>query len=114
MDGESAAAAVVYRHRATAGVHLATTFPEARGRGAASALVAYAAGRQPAGAARQTFLLAESARAVDPLGAIGLSPVARFRVYELPADAELALPSPGPAGPPRWRPPRSAEAGRTG
>ncbi len=106
VDGEVASAAVVYRHGSTSGVHLAATAPPARGRGAASALVAYAAGRHPAGPSNRTFLLADSTLALSPLGEVGFRPVERFRVYDLPPSAELSLPPPGPPAPPRWRPPR--------
>jgi len=42
-----------------------------------------------------------------PAPADGRAVVAEFTTFELPRDAALELPRPGPPGPPRWRPPRS-------
>ncbi|HTT73651.1 MAG TPA: GNAT family N-acetyltransferase [Thermoplasmata archaeon] len=106
LNGEPIAAAIVYRHRSTAGIHAVATRPTARGRGAATALVRHAIRTEPAGAAARYTMFADSPRLEARLASLGLAPVGAFRAYELPADAELALPPPGPPGPPRWRPPR--------
>jgi GNAT superfamily N-acetyltransferase len=106
IDGEAVAAAIAYRYRAAAGVHFVATRPPARGRGAASALVAYALLRRPVGPEAFLSMFADSSRLLARLGRLGLSPARSFTEYELPRNAELALPPPGPPGPPWWRPPR--------
>jgi len=107
IAGEEVAAALVYRYRAAAGIHFVATRPTARGRGAASALVTYARLSRPVGGSAFLSIYADSARLQDRLGQLGFSPVRSFVEYELPRDAELALPPPGPPTPPRWRPPRT-------
>jgi GNAT superfamily N-acetyltransferase len=106
IDSDAVAAAIVYRYRAAAGVHFVATRPPARGRGAASALVAYALLRRPVGPEAFLSMFADSSRLLARLGRLGLSPARSFTEYELPRNAELALPPPGPPGPPWWRPPR--------
>ncbi len=106
IDGEAVAAAIVYRYRSAAGIHFVATRPSARGRGAASALVAHAVGTRVAGPDAGHAILADSARLQARLQRLGFSPARTFVEYELPRSAELALPAPGPPGPPRWRPPR--------
>ncbi len=105
IEHEPVAAAIVYRYRSVAGIHFVATRPSARGRGAASALVSYAAGARPGGEARLA-IFADSPRLGSRLGRLGFSPACSFVEYELPRNAELALPPPGPPGPPQWRPPR--------
>ncbi len=109
FDGSRAvSAALVYERRATAGIYAVATRSEARGQGAASALVAYA--RSPGFARPRTrsSIFAGTPRLRSRLERMGFSPAASFVEYELPRDAELAMPVPGPPGPPRWRPPRDA------
>jgi len=103
---EAVSAAVVYRYRATAGIYAVATRVAARGQGAASDVVGYAVSRATAGPGVGYSIFADSERLERRLVALGFSPVRSFREYELPADAELALPRPGPPGPPQWRPPR--------
>jgi GNAT superfamily N-acetyltransferase len=100
------AAALVYRFRSSAGIHGVATQPDARGRGAASALVtAGLAGELVPGADRY-WIFADSPRLQARIEGLGFSPIASFQEYELPPEAQLAFPPPGPAGPPQWRPPR--------
>jgi GNAT superfamily N-acetyltransferase len=106
LDGKAVAAAIVYRHRSAAGIHFVATRPSARGRGAASALVTYAVQQRPAGAEAGLAIYADSPRLQSRLQRLGFAPARSFVEYELPRTAELALPAPGPPGPPRWRPPR--------
>ncbi len=106
IDDVPSSAALVYRAGRSAGIHLVTTRPEARGRGAASALVAYARSHGPADGAVRHAILSEAPRGSAHLATLGFSPVASFTEYVLPRDAELAFPPPGPPTPPRWRPPR--------
>ncbi len=106
-DGEIVAAALLYRHGATVGIHFVATHPSARGRGAASELVRYALKERPLGGPVRHTIVADSARLEARLRKLGFGSALSFAVYELPRGAELALPSPGPPGPPRWRPPRS-------
>lgn len=106
LGGIPVAAALVYRHGRTAGIHLVSTRVDARGRGAATALVAYARRAHPAGRPARYSMFADSARLRVRLLALGFVVAREFAEFELPPDAELALPPPGPVGPPRWRPPR--------
>ena len=112
LDGEAVAAAVVYRHRAAAGIFLVATRPTSRGRGAASALVSYAVRQRPAGPSALLAIFADSDRLRLRLERLGFSAARSFVEYELPRDAALALPEPGPPTPPRWRPPRAPAGGR--
>jgi len=114
LDGAPVSAALVYRYRAAVGVHAVATRPSARGRGAASALVTFALGRAVAGPATVYSILADSARLVRHLEALGFRAGRSFAEYELPASAELSFPSPGPLSGPRWRPPRSRTSGESG
>ncbi len=107
QDEVPVSAAIAYRFRDAAGLHLVTTRPSARGQGAASALVAYARRERPAGPEAALSLFAEPPSAFGRLADLGFVPARTFAIYELPASAELALPRPGPPGPPRWRPPRA-------
>jgi hypothetical protein len=99
-------AALRYDREGSAGLHFVTTRPGGRGQGAASALVggAFAAGGGTG--TRRPFLFADSERLERRLLALGFAPALSFREFELPPDVELDLPPPGPATPPRWRPPR--------
>ncbi|HYA10889.1 MAG TPA: GNAT family N-acetyltransferase [Thermoplasmata archaeon] len=114
IDGAPVAAAIVYRYRLAAGVHFVATRPSARGRGAASALVTYALRERPAGRPAFLSMFADSPRLQGRLARLGFSPARSFVEYELPRNAELALPRPGPPTPPRWRPPRSPTAPPSG
>jgi len=107
MDGETVATALVYRHRSSAGIHGVATRPAARGKGAASELVAYALTQEPVGRGVRYSIFADSSRLEQRLGRIGFLPSRSFQEYELPREAVLAVPAPGPALPPQWRPPRA-------
>jgi hypothetical protein len=106
-DGRVVSAALRYDRSGTSGLHFITTRPGERGQGAASALVegTFASPDSDPFAGRP-YLLADSDRLERRLVQLGFEAVLSFREYELPPDAELAFPSPGPAVPPRWRPPR--------
>ena len=106
IEGEPVSAALVYRFRSSAGIHAVATRPSARGRGAASDLVAFAVHREVAGPGVRYSMFSDSERLERRLRSLGFLPVRSFVEYELPASAELALPSPGPPTGPRWRPPR--------
>jgi len=106
VDGVPAAAALVYRLSREAGIYLVATRSEARGHGAATALVAFARDREPAGPADRYSILAESPRGREHLRTLGFRTVGTYEEFRLPADAELSLPPAGPPSPPRWRPPR--------
>ena len=105
IAGTAVAGAVLYRYGEAAGIHFVATQPTARGRGAASAVVGFARRERPTGAAPLS-LFADSPRLETHLRQLGFVVARTFSVYDLPKDAELALPPPGPPGPPRWRPPR--------
>ncbi len=106
IDGEPVAGALVYRHRDAAGIHAVATRPDARGHGAASAIVRYALERDPVGPGVRYSIFADSPRLERRLSRLGFRPALSFREYDLPASAELAIPPAGPRTPPRWRPPR--------
>lgn len=111
LEGEVVSAALVYRYRTAAGIHAVATRPPARGRGAASDLVRFAVASDVAGPAVRYSIFADSPRLERRLTVLGFRPARSFTEYELPRSAELALPSPGPALGPRWRPPRTARTG---
>jgi RimJ/RimL family protein N-acetyltransferase len=106
-DDEPVAVALVYRYRDSAGIHGVATRPTARGRGAATDLVRFALAANVAGRGARYSIFADSARIQQRLERLGFRAARTFRVYELPAGAELAVPFPGPPAPPRWRPPRN-------
>jgi len=108
QQGEVVSAALVYRHRESVGVYAVATRPAARGHGGASAVVSFAVRHRVAGPARCYSIFADSARLERRLETLGFRAARSFLEYELPADAELALPPPGPPTGPRWRPPRTA------
>ncbi len=103
---ELVSAALLYRHGPHAGIFLVSTAPPSRGQGAASELVRYVLRERPLGAEVRHVIFSDSTRLQRRLETLGFRPLSNQVVYELPADAELALPRPGPAGPPQWRPPR--------
>jgi GNAT superfamily N-acetyltransferase len=111
LDGAPVASALVYRYRTSAGIHAVATQPSARGRGAASELVAFAREQDPVGPGPRYSILADSPRLEARLGRLGFRRARAFQEYELPPEAQLAIPPVGPPGPPQWRPPRRA-AGR--
>lgn len=105
--GAPASAALLHTCGTTIGIHGVVTQPDVRGLGAATALVAGLLHATAApGRARRTAMWSGSGRLESRLGNLGFSVAARYSVYELPPDARLELPATGPAGPPRWRPPR--------
>jgi GNAT superfamily N-acetyltransferase len=104
---EVTAAALVYRHGSTAGLHAVATRPDARGRGAATELVAYAVATDPAGPVDRYGLITDSDRLPARLADLGFRTALVLREFELPHDAALVLPAVGPPAPPRWRPPRN-------
>ena len=110
LDSSPVSAALAYRYRTAVGIHAVATRPSARGRGAASGLVAFAIGHAVAGPATGYSILADSARLMRRLELLGFRPGRTFTEYELPTSAELALPPPGPPSGPRWRPPRPKAA----
>jgi len=105
QEGAPVAAALLFRSGDATGIHFVTTRPEARGAGAASALV-QGVRSDPRYAGIRWSIFADSSRLLARLTALGFSPAATFTEYELPPTAELDLPPPGPPTPPRWRPPR--------
>jgi len=106
-DGSPASAALLHTYRSCVGIHGVVTQRSERGQGAATALVAGllndSHAREKAG---PIAMWSDSPRLDRRLGDLGFEAVVRYSVYELPADAELALPSASPPAPPQWRPPR--------
>ncbi len=112
-NGRLASSALVYRYRRSAGIYAVTTVPDARGQGAASDLVRFTLETDPVGPGARYAIFADSARLGTRLETLGFSPARSFREYELPEGAQLAFSPPGPAGPPRWRPPRPPAPARS-
>ncbi len=108
IAGEPVASALVYRYRTSAGIHAVATQPSARGRGAASELVAFVRAHAPVGDGVRYSIFADSERLESRLERLGFRRARAFRVYDLAPDAELALPPAPSAQPARWRPPRSS------
>lgn len=100
------ASALVYRYRTSAGIHAVATLPAARGKGAASELVAWTLANDPVGPGARYSIFADSARLEARLVRLGFRRARAFQEFDLPPDAELAIPPAGPALPPQWRPPR--------
>jgi GNAT superfamily N-acetyltransferase len=88
-------------------VHAVSTAPAARGHGVATDLVRRAMGVAEERDAQAIGILSTTPRLARRLAPLGFGEVERLVEYHLPPDAELAIPSPGPPTPPRWRPPRS-------
>jgi len=104
----TAAAALLYRRGAHAEVEAVATLPELRGRGIATALVAGALAAAARDGATTLSVLSATPRLTTRLAPLGFLEAGRLTEYRLPADAQLAIPPPGPPTPPRWRPPRAA------
>lgn len=100
--------AVVFERPPIASLHGIATVPDARGQGVASDLVTGARGLPFDAAVQAVVLASDSGRGATRLDELGFRVVREYTEYELPADAELTMPSPGPPQPPRWRPPREA------
>jgi len=105
--GETASVALVYRYRNSVGIYAVATRPSERGQGAASAVVTHAVRERLTGPSAGYSIFADSSRLQHRLEALGFQAGRSFIEYELPASAELALPSPGPPSGPQWRPPRA-------
>lgn len=105
-EARPVSAALVYERGGWAGIYAVATRADARGQGAASALVDFARSPAFAGPGTRALIFAGTPRLRSRLERLGFSVAASFAEYELPRDAQLAVPPPGPAGPPRWRPPR--------
>lgn len=114
LGGEAVSAALLYRFRTAAGLHAVATRPSARGRGAASGLVAFSLAHEVAGPGVHYSIFADTPRLERRLESLGFRTARSFTEYELPRSAELAFPSPGPPLGPRWRPPRTASGGERG
>jgi len=113
LNDRVVASALLYRYRSSVGIHAVATTPSARGQGAASDLVAFALREAPLGPGARYSIFADSARLVARLEKLGFRTARSFQEYELPSDAQLAFPPPGPPGPPQWRPPSRRSARRT-
>ena len=111
-DGSAVSAALLHTHRSSVGIHGVVTQPSERGQGAATALVAGLLddphAREKSG---PVAMWSSSPRLDRRLGDLGFEVAVRYSVYELPANAELALPPTFPPAPPRWRPPRRPAEG---
>jgi hypothetical protein len=105
-EGATVAAALVYEFAGASGIYAVSTQPGARGQGAASSLVRYACSEEFTEPGTRTSIFSDSSRLRGRLEGLGFRVATAFQEYELPRDADLAIPDPGPEGPPRWRPPR--------
>lgn len=109
-EGAPVAAALVYSRDGLAEVHAVATRPDARGHGVATNVVAFAATGRAAETARVVAIASTTPRLARRLSPLGFREVHRTVEYELPSEARLQLPDPGPPTPPRWRPPRASRA----
>ncbi len=107
-DTAPVGAGMVYARGEAAFIFGVSTVPSARNRGVASALVEWILSHPPATRERIIAVFSESRRLERRLRSLGFEPWARWRVYELNADAELTLAPLPPSGGPLWRPPRQA------
>jgi GNAT superfamily N-acetyltransferase len=105
--GELLGTAVVHESGEQVGLHGVTTVEGERGRGVATALVSEALALLSDRPGRPVVLASDALEVSRRLAELGFAPVLEYAEYELPTDAQLTLPEPGPAQPPRWRPPRS-------
>jgi hypothetical protein len=113
-NGTPVSAALLHAHRSAVGIHGVVTVPSERGQGAATALVAGLLGAPRArDATSPVAMWSHSLRLDRRLSDLGFEVAARYAVYELPPNAELATPPAAPSAPPRWRPPRRGGAGST-
>lgn len=108
QDGHPVSSALAHRFGSVWGLHGLATAPEARGRGAASALASAARGSALPEPPVDLLLWADSERLSARLGRLGFTEVARYAVFVLPPHAELSLPPSAPSPGPRWRPPRGS------
>ncbi len=104
------AAALLYTYDRSLGIHAVATQTPERGRGVATALVAHALAHEVPPDVTTVSIESESPRLDRRLGSLGFAVERRWVAYELPPDADLALPDPGPPQPARWRPPRRSLA----
>jgi len=111
-DGNVVSAGILYEARGETGLHFIATRSGERGQGAASTLVGGVFGGSDGRTRPNGFLFADSPRLESRIVRLGFRPARVFTVYELPLEAELALPPVPAAGPPRWRPPRGGPAER--
>jgi hypothetical protein len=106
-DGELLGTAVLHESGDAVGLHGVTTVAGERGRGVATALVTEALSMLADRPGRSVVLASDALAVSKRLAELGFAPVLEYAEYELPTDAQLTLPDPGPAQPPRWRPPRA-------
>ena len=97
---------LVYRSRDNRAIFGVATRAALRGQGAATAMVAGILRHSQAPPSRTTAIWSETSRLNRRLERLGFAVGRRYRVFELPVEAELSLPAVGPPAPPRWRPPR--------
>ncbi|MCI4358113.1 MAG: hypothetical protein L3J95_00905 [Thermoplasmata archaeon] len=106
-DGTDVSSAILYSDGRVTGLHMATPAPGEDGMEAAIALADHARLNAAATDRLPVGTLSGDRRLVTRLGQIGYRPIGERSEYVLPRDVELDLPRPGPATPPRWRPPRA-------
>ncbi|HEV2428949.1 MAG TPA: hypothetical protein VGV64_03760 [Thermoplasmata archaeon] len=105
-DGRSCGAALRYTDGSTAGLWWVAASPGAS-RGTTIEALHRAALQPPLpGGLERLEAVADDPESLEPALSAGFDVVGTRAVYELPPTAELHLPAVGPAGPPRWRPPR--------
>ncbi|MCI4353278.1 MAG: GNAT family N-acetyltransferase [Thermoplasmata archaeon] len=111
-NGAPVSAALLHTYRSSAGIHGVVTQPSERGQGAATALVAGLTQKAILPPTTDPIAMwSDSSRLETRLGGLGFDLTARFVVYELPRDAELAWPSATAPATPRWRPTRHTAVG---
>jgi len=105
-DGVPVGSAVLLEQPPVASLHGVGTSTDERGLGVASSLVEYALGVPEPATVGAVVLATDSRKSAPRPERLGFAVLHEFAEFELPDDAELTMPSPGPPQPPRWRPPR--------
>ncbi|MCI4335069.1 MAG: hypothetical protein L3K04_05540 [Thermoplasmata archaeon] len=100
--------ALAHRLHGTWGIHGLATRPAARGRGAASLTLLGTIAQCLPEPPRPVALWADSDRLRPRLERLGFEELARYCIFTLPPEAELAAPPVAPTPGPRWRPPRGS------
>ncbi|HEV2316341.1 MAG TPA: GNAT family N-acetyltransferase [Thermoplasmata archaeon] len=106
-DGQPVSAALLHRYGNVWGIYGVATEVEARGRGAASALVLWAVTSGIPSTEERKIIWSDHRRITARLVRLGFRTVVEHKVFELDPSAELHLPGTDEPSPgPRWRPPR--------
>jgi hypothetical protein len=107
-DGRAVGSGVLYEAAPVASFHGVAMTPRDSSDVVSSAIVEYGLGLCDRSVVAAIALEGGTVGDAARLQNLGFTGVREMVEYELPVGAELTMPSPGPAQPPRWRPPRPA------